>query len=460
MLKEERVLLTKKAEGRARAAVLSGMILYPLWSINDYLFAPELFVEFAIIRGVETLMIVLLYRLFVTGKINDKQLIDLVFYPITIEIAYMCNVVSEEALIPYYLGYATLYAATFVVVLIPFKKAIAYYLAGIVSFALIYLVIGNLSVETHLKQGGFLFLTVTLFASLFVYFDYKSVIKEIRARVKLDHSNFLLNIRNNEIKKAHALLEVQHKEMRDSINYAKRIQDALMPNFKTIKSTFQEVFVVYEPKDIVAGDFYWMEKIDDNVYFAVADCTGHGVPGALVSVVCLNSLNKVLLDEKITDPAKILDRSRELVVKRFSQNTEDVYDGMDIVLCKLNLKSNVLTYSGAYNPLWILRKNAIDFEVYKADKQSVGKSHSANPFSEHDIQMQSGDELYLSTDGFQDQFGGPKGKKLKSKYLKQFILANQGELMEEQGLQLRNLFLKWKGKEEQVDDVCVLGVKV
>lgn len=460
MLKEEKILLDKKSSGRAKAAIVSGMILFPSWCINDYLFAPEMFVQFAWIRGIETLSIMLIYWFFSKGKISHSQAIDLVFYPICIEVAYMCNVVNEEALIPFYLGYTTLYAATFVVVLIPFKKAMLYYLAGVLSFVLFFIVLEKHSVETHLEQGGFLFLTVSFFASLFVLFDYRSVLKEIKTSVKLDQSNHLLSIKNEEIEQTHLLLENQHKEMKDSINYAKRIQEALMPRISAIREVFNDSFLIYQPKDIVAGDFYWLESNKDNVYFAVADCTGHGVPGAMVSVVCLNSLNKVLLDEDITEPAKILDRTREIIVQRFSKSGDEVYDGMDIILCKLNKITKVLSYAGAYNPLWLVRKNEMDFEVFKADKQAIGKSNVNTPFSQRDIQLNSGDEIYLTTDGFQDQFGGPKGKKLMSKRLKQFIIANQGETMKEQGWQLRELFGKWKGGQEQVDDVCMLGIRV
>ena len=221
-----------------------------------------------------------------------------------------------------------------------------------------------------------------------------------------------------------------------------------------------EGFVLYLPKDVVAGDFFWMEKIDDIVFYAAADCTGHGVPGAMVSVVCSNALTKSLLEENIQDTGKLLDRTREIVIEKLSKGEEEVKDGMDISLCALNVVTKELKWSGANNPLWILRKGTTDFEETKADKQPIGLHANPQPFTQHTLQLQEGDKIYIFTDGYQDQFGGPKGKKFKATQLKEIIISSQDKTMDEQHDILLSKFKEWEGAHEQVDDVCIIGVRV
>ena len=194
------------------------------------------------------------------------------------------------------------------------------------------------------------------------------------------------------------------------------------------------------------------------MFFAVADCTGHGVPGAMVSVVCSSVLSKAVIEEKIYLTDKILNRAKALIIERFERSDQNISDGMDISLCCLNTDTLELNWSGANNPLYIYReKELIEF---KPDKQPVGKSLKHAPFTMHTIQLKKGDALYLFTDGFADQFGGPKGKKLKYKPFKELLLSIQDLPMEEQKTKLENFFNEWKGNLEQVDDVCIFGVKV
>lgn len=263
-----------------------------------------------------------------------------------------------------------------------------------------------------------------------------------------------------ELESTHQQLAEHHKEISDSINYAKRIQEAIMPSMESMNEALKNGFVLYLPKDVVAGDFFWMESIEDTVFYAAADCTGHGVPGAMVSVVCSNALNKALLEEGIRDTGKLLDRTRELVIQRLAKSGEDVKDGMDISLCALNMNTRSLRWSGANNPLWILRKGGEEIEETRANKQPIGVYHQPTPFTSHEIVLNEGDAIYVFTDGYQDQFGGPKGKKFKAKQLKDLIIANQYKPMDEQLVVLEQEFMNWKGEVEQIDDVCVIGVKV
>lgn len=264
-------------------------------------------------------------------------------------------------------------------------------------------------------------------------------------------------------------VEVKNKEITDSINYAKRIQTAILPTSKSIHDRFPESFIFYRPKDIVAGDFYWFEQGTQNAsqqvkkyYFAACDCTGHGVPGAMVSVVCNNGLNRSLKEFALTDPAKILDKTREIVIQEFEKSEEEVKDGMDMALCAFEFSdTNVkLNFAGANNPLWIVKSGTKVILEYKGDKQPVGKYLNQKPFTSHEIHVSKGDTLYMLTDGFPDQFGGPNGKKFKAKALKELLLSAQHLNMNDQFTFVQNAFDNWKKGYEQMDDVCLIGIRI
>jgi len=268
-------------------------------------------------------------------------------------------------------------------------------------------------------------------------------------------------------------LEEKNEEINDSIRYAKHLQQAILPSCSMIKKLFPQSFVLYKPKDIVSGDFYWKHSFDRMVYFAVADCTGHGVPGAMVSVVCANALNRVIKEYGIIEPGKVLDLVKDQVVDAFSQSENGVSDGMDIALCCIDFEINKLWYSGANNSLYrVSQKNGCEMPIksvsdtnrilyeYPATKQPIGKSNQAKSFETHEIELEKGDCIYLFSDGFADQFGGLKGKKYKSKPFKNFLLSISAKEMKEQKIELEDEFNVWKGDLEQIDDICILGVKI
>ena len=257
-------------------------------------------------------------------------------------------------------------------------------------------------------------------------------------------------------KKSNLLLEEKNREITDSITYAKRIQSAILPPDRLVKELLPESFVLYSPKDIVAGDFYWLEQREGKILIAAADCTGHGVPGAMVSVICNNGLNRSVREYGLTEPGQILDKTREIVISEFEKSEEEVKDGMDIALC--SIEGMKLKYAGAHNPLWIIRNEEI-IEI-KANKQPIGKFDSLEPYTTHTIELIKGDNIYIFSDGYVDQFGGEKGKKLKSANFKKILFSIQHKNMEEQRKHLAHSFEKWKGQLEQIDDVCVIGFRV
>lgn len=225
-------------------------------------------------------------------------------------------------------------------------------------------------------------------------------------------------------------LHEKNNEITDSINYAKRIQEAILPPDSLISIELPDSFVFYQPKDIVAGDFYWMEAVEDYTIFAAADCTGHGVPGAMVSVVCHNALNRAVREFGLRDAGKILDKVRELVLETFEKSEHEVKDGMDIALCIMKKGSTKLQYAGAHNPLWVVRDQAI--EVVKPDKQPVGAHEPLEAFTTHEIDLQKGDRFYIFSDGLPDQFGGPRGKKFTYKRFREMLIELGGVSMPDQ----------------------------
>ena len=263
-----------------------------------------------------------------------------------------------------------------------------------------------------------------------------------------------------QIEKQKGLVEEKNTEILASITYAKRIQSAILPSDKLVKEYLRNSFIFYQPKDIVAGDFYWMEPKKDSLIFAVADCTGHGVPGALVSVVCNNALNRSVREFNLTDPADILNKTREIILHEFQKSDEIVNDGMDISICNLNFTTNELHWAGANSPLWLKPKQQDEILEFKPSKQPIGQFSNYEPFVSQKIQLEKGDSIYLFSDGFADQFGGEDGKKMKSKRMKEMILSLQAYSMREQRHYLMQYFDQWKGALDQLDDVCVIGVQV
>jgi serine phosphatase RsbU (regulator of sigma subunit)/tetratricopeptide (TPR) repeat protein len=269
---------------------------------------------------------------------------------------------------------------------------------------------------------------------------------------------------NEQLEQVNALIQEKNKNITDSINYAKRIQRAILPSKQTIRDLLPSSFILLKPKDIVSGDFYWIEKIAESegkILFAAVDCTGHGVPGAMVSVVGYNNLNRCVKEFRLRKPAQILDKLNELVQETFDNSDDEVRDGMDISLCMLDSENGILEYAGANNPLWIIRKDAAEgvIQEIKGDKQPIGKYAAHKPFTNHQIKLNKGDTVYIFSDGFADQFGGEKGKKFKYKSLQKLLHSIQHNSMPEQEEILLKTFIDWQNVLEQVDDVLIVGFR-
>lgn len=284
--------------------------------------------------------------------------------------------------------------------------------------------------------------------------------------IALDNASLYENLehkvqeRTAEVHKQKAIIEEKNKDITDSIRYAKKIQQAVAPNIEDFNRNFSESFILYKPKDIVSGDFYWFEHYPNDVtVFAAADCTGHGVPGAFMSLICGDIMYKVINDQKVDDPAKALSAIDEKLVQLIKKSSEAAAnDGMDLALCTYHKNEKKLYYAGAQRPLLIIRNKQI-IEV-KPSKFSIGgHSTEGKRFELHEIDVLPGDIFYLLTDGYADQFGGDNGKKFKFKNFKELVLSVSSLPLTEQRNVLNETFEAWKGTLEQIDDVCVIGIK-
>lgn len=291
-------------------------------------------------------------------------------------------------------------------------------------------------------------------------------------------ANKKLHVLNSEIHQQKNELQEKNTAITDSIHYARRIQNALLTSEHYIKKYVPDFFILNMPKDIVSGDFYWAYSQNGKMYFMCADCTGHGVPGAFMSLLGINFLNELVIERKITSPEQVLDHLRSDIIQSLNkQGNEETQDGMDCIFCEINLQSLELQMASANNTVWVVRPPlspmqtddkgvlklapGFKFTEVSPDKMPVGKSPKDSvPFTLKKYLLKKGDCIYMFSDGFVDQFGGPKGKKLKYKLLKEAILKNCHLPMNEQKTVLKNLFAAWKGDLEQVDDVLVVGIKV
>ncbi|MCH2232890.1 MAG: SpoIIE family protein phosphatase [Crocinitomicaceae bacterium] len=282
-----------------------------------------------------------------------------------------------------------------------------------------------------------------------------------------------------ELEHQHSVLKEKNDEITDSISYAYRIQNAILPHADFLRNFGRDSFLIYKPKDIVAGDFYWRNEEGDVLMFAAADCTGHGVPGAMVSVVCSTALNRSVREFNLKDPAEILNKTRELVIETFEKQNSNVKDGMDIALCGFNKKTKELKFSGANNALWIIRSKSRESKLdgakakiteqddlqlleFKGNRQPIGSYVKQSPFETVSLELSNSEMICLTTDGLIDQFGGEKtgGKKLMKKPLKRLILNNYNLTGEKQKEHINHFLKEWQGDFEQTDDICVLGLKV
>ena len=308
-------------------------------------------------------------------------------------------------------------------------------------------------------------LFVLVLVSFLVYYIYRSYKIKKEANIKLEEKNRTISAQKDEIEKQRDVaaaqrdqIAYQKKHITDSIMYAKRIQTALLPSLELFSDKLEH-FVLYKPLAIVSGDFYWVSAKDNMQVIIAADCTGHGVPGAFMSMLGVTMLNEIVNGKQIIMPDQIIENLRQGIIKSLKQVVDEdtVKDGMDIAVCLVDFNENILWYAGANNPLYLIRNGELIH--YRPDKMPVAIHYKMQPFTLNKIELQKGDTFYIFSDGYADQFGGPKERKFMSMQLKETLVEMAGKPMLQQGERLNEIFEEWRGDNPQVDDVTLIGVR-
>jgi serine phosphatase RsbU (regulator of sigma subunit) len=325
----------------------------------------------------------------------------------------------------------------------------------------------KMQLETLEKQKLILYfvLFVLLLVSFLVYYIYRGYKIKKEANIRLEEKNRTISLQKDEIEKQRDVaaaqrdqIAYQKKHITDSIMYAKRIQTALIPSLELFSDKLEH-FVLYKPLAIVSGDFYWVAAQGNKQIIISADCTGHGVPGAFMSMLGVTMLNEIVTGKHILMPDQIIENLRQGIIKSLNQAAEEdsIKDGMDIAVCIVDFDENILWYAGANNPLYLIRGGELTH--YRADKMPVAIHYKMGPFTQHKIELQKGDAFYIFTDGYCDQFGGPNEKKFMSAKLKETLIEMSTKPMLQQGERLNEIFEEWRGDNSQVDDVTLIGVR-
>ncbi|MFY9310409.1 MAG: SpoIIE family protein phosphatase [Bacteroidia bacterium] len=436
-----------------------GLVLNLLFAVGDYFNSPAHFTDFLVFRIVNSLimLIIFLYR----DKLAERPAL-IVLIPvlgISIQNAYMYSVLTGAEFQKHSFAYIMLFIAAGMFILWKITYSLIVVFVSLLANIILFWLNSSMAFDEIMVNGGLVTLSVAFLSILLIYQRTSLNKKEIIARLALAESNQQLAVKNE-------IIEEKNKDIRDSINYALNIQRAVLPPITKVDAALKDYFILYMPKDIVSGDFYFFDSklttprnnqpAQEVVAVAAVDCTGHGVPGALMSVIGSTLLNQTVNRSTANNAGDALNAFN----KKVSEALSTIKDGMDMALCIINFEKLEMQYAGANNPIFMVREGEGLSEI-KATKQAIGADTSEEKvFANNVIPLRKGDCIYLLTDGYADQFGGPGGKKFKYGRFKDFLLKIYNEPMPKQKELLWKEFMDWKGELEQVDDVLVIGIRV
>lgn len=437
-----------------------------LFSIVDYLNNPDLWFPFFMIRLVISLLTSALLLVRTRLKLIPEIIAFVPFVLISLQNAIMWSNMTAPEIQKHTFSYIALFIGGGMMCLWKRHWSIKVVVVSFLFNFICFPIFSDVSLADILANGGFLTGSVAIFSIFLMETRYRLNKQAIVSRLALEKSNMRLAYQKK-------VIEEKNAEITDSIKYAEQIQSAILPPKGSFSKNLKNPLIFYKPKDIVAGDFYWLQETEEFTFFAAADCTGHGVPGAMMSMVCTASLNRAVSELNYTETNLILDLVRKMVINTFTNEEKSINDGMDIALCRYNHKTMELQFSGAKSPLYRFRiiQNGEELgpkdvtngthvlEEYKGDRQPVGKYRDYKPFESTTIQLNKGDYIFIFSDGYADQFGGEELKKFKYGPFKKLLLDVKGKNLQEQEEYLGQHFKSWKGDMEQIDDVCIIGVE-
>jgi len=442
------------------------IILNPIWFIADYFTIPLHWQTFLVVRfsvAALTLFGVLFRNKL---KISTEILIFIPVIGISLQNAYMWSEMDIPQLQKHAFAYIALFIGAGMLVLWkPIWSVVTVVLSFIANIIFLKM-FSPLTTQEILINGGMLVATVAIISCVLIQSRYSLTKKEIIARLALAASNKELAHKND-------IIEEKNKDITDSINYAKKIQEAILPSMELKQKLFPNSFILFQPRDIVSGDFYWFTEKNGKRLIAACDCTGHGVPGAFMSMIGNAFLNQIVNEKGCTKPSEILNQLRDLIIAALKQkgSAGENQDGMDISLLAFDEKNSMVEFAGANNPLWVVAPHpqplssgegsAQMLTEIKGDKMPIGiYSGVAKEFTNHEIKINHGDSFYLFTDGFADQMGGTTGKKFRYKTFKELLLTTHELKVSEQENFIRKTLKEWKGAFDQTDDILVIRVMV
>ena len=422
-----------------------------LFSLNDFLNVREHWFIFFVVRFSVSLITFLVLILRKKLKISNELLIFVPFFLISVQNAFMWSYMDTVHFFMHALAYIALFIGAGMLILWEIQYSVIIVVLSILSNILFLTLFSHLTIKDVMLNGGLLTTVVSIFSIILIQTRYNLNKKEIISRLALHRSNQILN-------RQKLIIQEKTDKIESSIRYAKRIQEAILPTQEILDEITPESFIYYKAKDIVSGDFYWFGKLENKSIIAAVDCTGHGVPGAFMSMIGNTILNKLIFENKYSEPAQILFELRKEVIQTLSSSNQK--DGMDIALCTIDIEKMKLEFSGAHNSLYIVRDK--ELTELKANRMPIGKYFNTDKmeFYNHEFDLQESDMLYLFTDGYTDQFGKETDRKFTKKRLKELLVSIAHLPVEKQEKNIAEVMGNWKQDLEQLDDMLLIGIRI
>jgi serine phosphatase RsbU (regulator of sigma subunit) len=453
-----------------KSTSLLGLLVTPLinlaWLPFDWYLAPLVFDQFLIIRIALLFFCLGLYPLVSKNWLNMEVGTHLSLAPLLCQVLYTMNVVPENAMLTYNLGAAAYYLSLGAALSWRPVNSVVFIGYVLLLSTAFFLFFGIDNFSIHFRNGSLVVFTAMLIPAITGKMRYDAFLTEITQRYLLDRANLKLAFQNEEIVIQNNAIKIQQSELEtayiritDSLTYAKKIQESILSSSSELRSKLAHAFIINKPKDIVSGDFFWFKQKSGYTYLAVADCTGHGVPGALMTVLGATLLSQIFEETHLPTPKDILENLNIRIRRSHSDGTVDAHEGMDIALIRINSEGNELIFAGAKRPLIIIRDGEL-LET-KGSKFSIGSCNNLlECYDQVHLKIQTGDKIYLFTDGITDQIGHTNGKKFMIKQLRDTLLTHSKKQTDIVGTILDHQLQQWQEKTSQTDDMMMIGFEI